>query len=331
MDHLLSCSPQTRLRTSVVNMTQPTDDACPPWVMVWAGQVAMFGAIWRGATRPEGAPPSTLALTLDQLFGADGVVPPGELKPILDAFIDSLPGLAHEGGPNVEALFDKWTSNDGMALHAAVDSLARYYAFKTSAIRARGFEGARIGPQVPECLFEAVFFDWIRTERPAVLQRGVAMMPALLFACARQAGAFQQGRELILGLMKLRDDARSLASRVHPLALVRVLNLEQVAEALTRMVGALDEILEPLTKTSGGIGERGRPEDPIRPLEVRVLHELGLKNGDIGSLLDIKPDAVRKQLRKTKRKSGPTAGTGGELRRSDQRAERKTHERTKRR
>jgi hypothetical protein len=294
-------------------MTQPTDDACPPWVMVWAGQVAMFGAIWRGATRPEEAPPSALALTLDQLFGADGVVPPGELKPILDAFIESLPGLAHEGGPSVEALFDKWISNDGMALHASADLLARYYAHKSSAIRAREFEGARIGPHVPECLFEAVFFDWIRTERPAVLQRGVAMMPALLLACARQAGAVQQGRELIVGLMKLRDDARSLASRVHPPALVMGLDLEQVAEALTRVARVLDEILEPLTKTSGRIGERGRPEDPVRPLEIRVLHELGLKNSVIGSLLDINPDAVRKQLRKTKRRSGRTGGTGGGL------------------
>ncbi len=272
----------------------------------------MLGTMWRSATRPPDAPPpSVVALTLDQLFAVDGIVPPGELRGILGAFIDALPSLGRDTGGRLGALFDKWISNQGTALHAAAASLARHYADHASAIRARAFAGINIGSLVPGSLFEAVFFDWIRAERPAVLKRGVAITPAVLFMSARQSGALRQSRELIVALMKLRDDTRTLAERVKPLGAVTILNLEHLPGALARMAGALDELLEPLIKSSGGLGERGRPEDPIRPLEIRILHELGLKNGDIGSLLEIKPDAVRKQLRKTKRRNGTPERSGG--------------------
>lgn len=206
--------------------------------------------------------------------------------------------VAQGGGPTTGALVDKWMERSRAELIEAVDSLTRYYATNATAVQAAGLEAAAIDAFVPGTVFEAVFFNWLRVERPEVLKRLVALMPAILFAKGRESGGAKRARDLVTGLAKLRDDARRFAEQVAAFRDVPGVELGSLEAPLREVARHLDAVITPITAE---MNATGRPQDPIRPLDVRVLHEAGLTHGDIGGLLDIKAEAVRKQLRKTRR------------------------------
>jgi hypothetical protein len=270
-----------------------------PWLGVLAGQLAILATMWRGSKQISGISLRPAAQIAQTIFDADGDVSPDDLALHLTEAVSAVPGLAREGGPAIGAVVTTWFARHGKSLSAALDSLVLYYRDQRQAIRVRGVASTSVGRVTPGSLFEAVFFDWLRARRPLVLRQGVALFPALVFARARGARATERTRKLLIGLMKFRDDARVFAQQVAAFPDLPGVELRTLEGPFGIMADQLDAVLAPL---AADFKTKGRPQDPLRPFEIRLLHEAGLSNGDISGLLKIKVDAVRKQLRKTRRK-----------------------------
>jgi hypothetical protein len=267
-----------------------------PWIGLWIYQVRIFVTMFRDSPpidprKPEPFPDTLLKFSKGELCSATDVTE------LLSGAVALAGTAAAEVGPLTGRVVDAWLRKEAGAFRDAIASFAAFYEHACTARDAVDTE--------------SVFAEWIERERPEVLERAVALLPAVLFTRARDVDAPSQVRKLLTDLREIRTAARRVVAQIAHAPENSVVDLAGLSRQLTATAGGIDTVLK---ICEDGWRSTGRPHDHLGPLLSILLQKAGLSYREIGATLGVSGDAVRKQVRRPKAKRRGARGDGANQR-----------------